>query len=123
MKSSIGIGWVFFLKAGYIIGVGFKILTRRPVPKSPPPPSLKLVTLCLCKLCAIVLFATSCPNYAQWMTRYHLELLYSDEAHPTACAMLDTGAMIIRRTNKPFFRTPVDLNLEQIMSMLMFHPD
>ena len=28
----------FFLKAGYIIGVGFKILTRRPVPKSPPPP-------------------------------------------------------------------------------------
>ena len=83
---------VFFLKAGYIIGVGFKILTRtqvpNPIPTIPPPPSLKLVTFCLCKLCAIIFFATSCPNYAQWMTRYHLELLYSDEAHPTACAML-----------------------------------
>ena len=57
------------------------------------------------------------------MTRYYLELLYSDEARPTACAMLETGAMSIRRTNKPFCRTPVDLNLEQLMSMLMFHPD
>ena len=27
---------------------------------------------------------------------------YSDEAHQTACAMLETGAMSIRRTNKPF---------------------
>ena len=51
-----------------MIGVGFKILTRRPVPKftrvpfppPPPPPELKLqlVALCLCKLCAIILFAT-----------------------------------------------------------------
>ena len=111
-----------------MIGVGLKIQTRTPVPKLPrdpplPPPSLKLFNFCLCKLCAIIFFATSCPNYAQWMTRYHLELLYSDEAQPTACAMLETGAMSIRRTNKPFFRTPVDLNLEQIMSMLMFHPD
>ena len=54
------------------------------------------------------------------MTRYYLELLYSDEAHPAACAMLGTWAMSIRRMNKPFFRTPVDWNLEQIMSMLMF---
>ena len=54
------------------------------------------------------------------MTRYHLELLYSNEAHPAACAMLETAAMSIRRT---FFRTPVDQKLEQIMSMLMFHPD
>ena len=29
----------FFSKAGYMIGVGFKILTRRPVPKLPPSPS------------------------------------------------------------------------------------
>ena len=81
-----------------MIGVGFKILTRRPVPKLPRvphPPSLKLVTLCLCKLCAIILFATSCPNYDQWMTKNHLELLYSDEAHPTARAMLEIGAMSI----------------------------
>ena len=75
-----------------MIGVGFKILTRTPVPKNPPPPplSLKLSTSCLCKLCAIIFFAPSFPNYAQWMTRYHLEFLYSDEAHPAACAMLET---------------------------------
>ena len=36
------------------------------------------------------------------MTIYHLELIYSDEARPTACAMLETGAMSIRRTNKRF---------------------
>ena len=105
-----------------MIGVGFKILTRTSLPKlprdpppPPPPPSLKLFNFCLCKLCAIIFFATSCPNYAQWMTRYHLELLYSVEAQPTACAMLETGNMSIQRTNKPFFMTPVDFNLEQIM--------
>ena len=56
---------VFFSKAGYMIGVGFKILTRRPVSKftrvpSPPSPELKLqlVALCLRKLCAIILFAS-----------------------------------------------------------------
>ena len=84
---------------------------------------LKLFTFCLCKSCAIIFFVTSCPRYAQWMTRYHLELLYSDEAHPAACAMLGTGAMSIWQTNKPFLRTHVDRNLEQIILMLMFHPD
>ena len=54
----------------------------------------------------ILFFAPSRPNYAQWMTRYHLELLYSVEAHPAACAMFETEAMFIRRTNKPFFMTP-----------------
>ena len=38
-------------------------------------------------------------------------------------AMLETGAMSIRRKNKPFFRTPVIWNLEQIMSTLIFHPN
>ena len=68
-----------------MIGVGFRIS-----------PSHKH-TFCLCKLCAIKFFATSCPNYAQWMMRYHLELLYSNEAQ-------------------------LLLNLEQIMSILMFLP-
>ena len=39
------------------------------------------------------------------MTRYHQELLYSDDARPAACAMLETGAMYIRQMNKPFFST------------------
>ena len=47
-----------------MIGVGFRI-----------PPIFRL-----CKLCAIRFIATSCPNYAKWMMRYHLELLYSDKA-------------------------------------------
>ena len=57
-----------------MIGVGLKILTRTPVPtlpRVPPHPGLKLFTFCVCKLCAIIFFASSCPNYAQ----YHLELL------------------------------------------------
>ena len=80
-----------------MIGVGFKILTRTPVPKFPPSPphSLKLFTFCLCKLCAILLFATRFPNNAQWMTRYHLELIYSDQAHPSVCAMLETGSISV----------------------------
>ena len=110
-----------------MIEVGFKILTCTPIPKLPrvpPTPVFKTFNFCPCKLCAIIFFAQSCPNYAQWMTRYHLELLYSDEAHPTACAMLGTWAMSIRRTDRTFDRTPVDLqNLEQIMSMLVFYLD
>ena len=54
----------------------------------------KIFTFCLSKLCAIIFFATSCPNYAHWMTRYHLELLCSNEAHPLACASLETGCYV-----------------------------
>ena len=90
---------LFFKKTGYMIGVGFKILTCTPYQNyheiPTPLPEFKTFQFCLCKLCTIVFFAISCPNYAQWMTRYHLELLYSDEGHPTACAMLETGAMSI----------------------------
>ena len=52
----------FFSKAGYMIGAGFKILTRTSVQKLPPPPPPRV---------------------------------YSDEAHPDACATLETGAMSI----------------------------
>ena len=48
-------------------------------------------------VCAI-LFDASCPNYAQWMTMYRLDLLYIDEAHAAACVMFKTGA--VRPTNK-----------------------
>ena len=77
---------------------------------------LKLFTFCQGELCAIF-YARSCPNYAQWMTRYHLDLLYIGEAHPAACAMLElhvTGAMFIRGTNKPLFRSPADWNIGQL---------
>ena len=51
---------------------------------------LKLFTICLGKLCAIY-FVASFPNYAEWMTRYDLDILYIDEAHAAACEMLETG--------------------------------
>ena len=76
---------------------------------------LVLSTDNLCKQFGLRSGLTYRLNYAQLMRRLHLELLYSDEAHPPACAMLETGAMSIQRTNKPLFRTPVDWNLEQIM--------
>ena len=60
---------------------------------------LKLFMFCLGKLC-VLLFATSCPNYDQMMTRYHLDRLYIDEAHPDACTPKETGAMFIRQTIK-----------------------
>ena len=41
------------------------------------------------------IFATNCPSYAQWMRRYHLGILNINEAHPAACAMLETRAMSI----------------------------
>ena len=80
----------------YISSVEIYLLFNRSCTKN----DFKLFTLCLCRLCAIILLATCCPNYAQCMTRYHTELIYSDKAHPAACAMLETGAMSIRRTNK-----------------------
>ena len=76
---------------------------------------LELFTFCLRKLYAVS-FATSCPNFARWMTRYHLDILYIDEAHPAAGAALETGTLLsTRRTIKPFFGSPVDLTLEQML--------
>ena len=63
-------------------------------------------------MCSLLQFVLIMLNLAS----YHLDLLYIDEAHPAACAMLETGVISIRKTNKPFFRSPVDWNLEQILS-------
>ena len=58
---------------------------------------LELFIFCLGKMC-VVFFATSRPNYARWMTKYHLDLLNIDETHPGARAMLEAGALTVRRT-------------------------
>ena len=47
------------------------------------------------------------------MTRYHIDLLNTDETHPGARTMLEAGALTVQRTTKPFSRRPVDLTLEQ----------
>ena len=46
---------LFFSKAGYMIGVGFKILTRTPVAKSPRVPPLYLNCVQLYSLLQVVL--------------------------------------------------------------------
>ena len=55
-----------------------------------------------------------CPNYAQWITKYHLELNYSDEAHTAACAMLETGGYVQPTYEQTIPWDPVDWNLEQM---------
>ena len=50
------------------------------------------------------------------MTIYQHDLLNIDETHPGARAMLEAGALSVRRTNKTFSRSPVDLTLEQTVN-------
>ena len=50
------------------------------------------------------------------MVRYHLNLLNIEQSHPGVREMLLSGALSVRRTNKSFTRTPVDLTLEQTVN-------
>ena len=63
-----------------------------------------------------VYFAGSRPNYARWLVRYHLNLINSEDTHPGIRAMLEAGALSIRRTDKHFSRTAVDMTLEQTVN-------
>ena len=58
-------------------------------------------------------FAGNRPNYARWMICYHLNLLNIDTSHPGLRQVLENGALAIKRTNRPFSRTGVDMTLEQ----------
>jgi len=73
---------------------------------------LELYIHCLGRMCSIV-FATSRPNYSRWMVRYHLNLLNIDTTHPGIRETLTNGGLSVRRTEKHFSRSPVDLTLEQ----------
>ena len=50
------------------------------------------------------------------MVRYQLNLLNIDESHPGAKSVLMSGGLSVRRSNKTFSRTPVDLTLEQTIN-------
>lgn len=76
---------------------------------------LPLFTYCLGRMCA-VFFAANRPNYARWMTKYHLNLLNIDITHPEAREMLQNGGLSIRRSSKSFSRIPVDMTLEQTVN-------
>ena len=50
------------------------------------------------------------------MVHYHLNLINMEEKHPEAREMLVNGALSIRRTEKSFSRTAVDMTLEQTVN-------
>ena len=78
-------------------------------------PSLELFTYILGEM-RYVFFACNRQNYARWMVRYYLNLVNIDKTHPGMRQVLENGALSIRRTNKPFSRTPVDMTLEQTVN-------
>ena len=50
------------------------------------------------------------------MVRYYLNLVNIDNTHPGVRQILENGALSIRRTDKAFSRTPVDMPLEQTVN-------
>jgi hypothetical protein len=50
------------------------------------------------------------------MVRYYFSLLNVDKTHPGIRQILENGALSIKRTSKPFSRTPVDMALEQTVN-------
>lgn len=63
-----------------------------------------------------VFFATHRPNYARWMTKYHLNLMNMDYSHEIIRAVFEGGALSIWRTGKNFSRSAVNLSLEQTVN-------
>ena len=63
-----------------------------------------------------ILFACNRTNYTRWMVRYYLNLCNIDDTHPGLKDTLESGALSIRRTDKSFSRTAVDMTLEQTVN-------
>ena len=76
---------------------------------------LDLFIFTLHEMCPIF-FAGNRPNYSRWMVKYLLNLLNIEETHPGLRAILQKGAFSIRRTQKSFSRTAVDITLEQTVN-------
>lgn len=74
-----------------------------------------LYTYALGLMCPIF-FATHKPNYARWMSLYHLNLLNMDMTHPGIRSSFQGGALSIRRTRHTFSRSAVDITLEQTVN-------
>ena len=63
-----------------------------------------------------VLFAANRPIYTRWVMKYHRNLLNMEDSHPGINQVLCNGALSIRRTDKNFSRSVVDLTLEQTIN-------
>lgn len=56
------------------------------------------------------------PNYSRWLMFYRHKLSNIDNTHIGMKQQLENGALSVRRTNKNFARTAVDLTLEQTIN-------
>lgn len=65
---------------------------------------------------ASIFFIFNQPNYARWLVRQEDNMLRIDETHPGLREIFVQGALSIRRTNKNFSRTAVDMTLEQTIN-------
>jgi hypothetical protein len=61
-------------------------------------------------------FTFNQPNYARWTTRYHDNLLKLKDSHPLIYENFKRGLFGIKRTEKSFSRSPIDLTLEQTIN-------
>ncbi|XP_032457827.1 uncharacterized protein LOC116417096 isoform X1 [Nasonia vitripennis] len=55
-------------------------------------------------------------NYSRWLLKYHDNLLKVEETHPDLGIQFKNGYFGVKRTNKKFSRSPVDLTLEQTVN-------
>ena len=70
---------------------------------------------CLPKL-SNFFFRLNHPNYARWCIQYHDNLLKLSETHPEVYEEFKRGMFSIKRTNKPFSGSPIDLTVEQTIN-------
>ena len=61
-------------------------------------------------------FALNHHNYARWTVKYHDNLLKLKETHPEIYEEFKDGLFSVKRTNKPFSGSPIDLTLEQTIN-------
>ena len=76
---------------------------------------LEVFISCLPKLINIF-FALNHPNYARWLVKYYDFVLQLNETHPEVYNEFKQGSFAIRRSEKPFSSTAIDLTLEQIIN-------
>ena len=75
---------------------------------------LEAVISCLPK--QISFFALNHSNYARWLVKYYDSILKLNETHLEVYNEFKQGWFTIRRTEKPFSSTAIDLTLEQTIN-------
>lgn len=65
---------------------------------------------------ASLMFSMNHQNYSRWILKYYNNLINVDTTHPGFKETLLNGGFSIRRTDKSFSRTAIDLTLEQTIN-------